>query len=102
ARPSPPGGLRVWAARYTRGPLGRPPAGRGRGRGGAERAAAAARLLGAYDVLRRPQQYWMSGGEMARRERTGAAVRAELGDAEYERVHAEGGGLTLDEAVALV
>ncbi|MFI0767026.1 ATP-binding protein [Streptomyces sp. NPDC021218] len=69
---------------------------------GAERAAAAARLLGAYDVLRRPQQYWMSGGEMARRERTEAAARAELGDAVYERVHAEGGGLTLDEAVALV
>ncbi|AEM86694.1 transcriptional regulator, winged helix family [Streptomyces violaceusniger Tu 4113] len=72
------------------------------GLGGPERAVAAARLLGAYDTLRKPQQYRISAGERTRREWTEAAARAELGDAAYERTHAEGGGLTLGEAIALV
>ncbi|MFJ6595042.1 ATP-binding protein [Streptomyces violaceusniger] len=72
------------------------------GLGDPERAAAAARLLGAYDTLRKRQQYRISTGERTRREWTEAAARAELGDAAYERTHAEGGDLTLDEAIALV
>ncbi|WP_069869256.1 AfsR/SARP family transcriptional regulator [Streptomyces malaysiensis] len=70
--------------------------------GGPERAETAARLAGAYDTLRKPQYYRRSAIERTGRERTETAARAELGDAVYERVHAEGMGLTLEEAVALV
>ncbi|AUA14282.1 Putative HTH-type transcriptional regulator [Streptomyces malaysiensis subsp. malaysiensis] len=70
--------------------------------GGPERAETAARLAGAYDTLRKPQYYRRSAIERTGRERTETAARAELGDAAYERVHAEGMGLTLEEAVALV
>ncbi|WP_262703321.1 MULTISPECIES: BTAD domain-containing putative transcriptional regulator [Streptomyces] len=72
------------------------------GLGGAERAGTAARLVGAYDVLRKPQYYRKSAVERTGRERTVAAARAELGDAAYERAYAEGTGLTLEEATALV
>ncbi|MCQ8829132.1 AfsR/SARP family transcriptional regulator [Streptomyces malaysiensis] len=70
--------------------------------GGPERAETAARLVGAYDTLRKPQHYRRSAIERTGQERTETAARAELGDAAYERVHAEGTGLTLEEAVALV
>ncbi|MFE2187906.1 hypothetical protein, partial [Streptomyces sp. NPDC059455] len=85
--------------RLTRGP---PPRGGRRPPPPPERAVAAARLLGAYDTLRKPQQYRISAGERTRREWTEAAARAELGDTAYERTHAEGGDLTLAEAIALV
>ncbi|NIY64988.1 AfsR/SARP family transcriptional regulator [Streptomyces malaysiensis] len=70
--------------------------------GGPERAETAARLVGAYDTLRKPQYYRRSAIERIGQERTETAARAELGDDAYERVHAEGMGLTLEEAVALV
>ncbi|MFG2580440.1 AfsR/SARP family transcriptional regulator [Streptomyces malaysiensis] len=70
--------------------------------GGPERAETAARLVGAYDTLRKPQYYRRSAIERTGQERTETAARAELGDAAYERAHAEGMGLTLEEAVALV
>ncbi|MFE1177135.1 BTAD domain-containing putative transcriptional regulator [Streptomyces sp. NPDC058773] len=61
----------------------------------------AARLVGAYDAL------WTSGQAAPRiirrdRARTEAAARALLGDAAYARAHAEGGGLSLEEAAALI
>ncbi|MTE18780.1 AfsR family transcriptional regulator [Streptomyces sp. TRM43335] len=65
------------------------------------RAADAARLLGAYDGTDRPY----GPGEATVREsraRAEAAARAALGDEAYERAHAEGGGLSLREAAALV
>ncbi|MEU1790821.1 BTAD domain-containing putative transcriptional regulator [Streptomyces sparsogenes] len=69
--------------------------------GGPERTEAAARLLGAYDALRQPH-FRVLLSEGAGRRRTEAALRARLGDAAYERAHAEGGGLSLEEATALV
>ncbi|MCP9209801.1 AfsR/SARP family transcriptional regulator [Streptomyces sp. NEAU-Y11] len=70
--------------------------------GGAERAATTARLLGAYDELRRAQHQWRSGVERTSRERTEATARAGLGDAAYERAYGEGTALTLPEAIALL
>ncbi|MET8070980.1 hypothetical protein ABZU86_15285 [Streptomyces sp. NPDC005271] len=70
--------------------------------GGAERMKAAARLVGAYDALREPLHYRVSVPERTGRAHTEAAARALLGDAAYERAYAEGGGLTLKEATALV
>ncbi|WP_432036826.1 AfsR/SARP family transcriptional regulator [Streptomyces cucumeris] len=70
--------------------------------GGAERAAATARLLGAYDELRRAQHQWRSGVERTSRERTEAMARAGLGDTAYERAYGEGTVLTLPEAIALL
>ncbi|MBI0294753.1 winged helix-turn-helix domain-containing protein [Streptomyces sp. PRKS01-29] len=72
------------------------------GLGGAERARTAARLVGAYDALRTRQYHRKSAVERTGRERTEAAARAELGDAGYERAYAEGAGLTLEEAAALI
>ncbi|MEU4897070.1 BTAD domain-containing putative transcriptional regulator [Streptomyces sp. NPDC044780] len=72
------------------------------GLGGAERATAAARLVGAYDTLRTPQSYRRAATERTGRERTEAAVRAELGDAAYERAYTEGTGLTLEDALTLL
>ncbi|MER6145896.1 BTAD domain-containing putative transcriptional regulator [Streptomyces sparsogenes] len=69
--------------------------------GGAEHTEAAARLLGAYDALRQPHFRVLLMEEAGRR-RTEAELRARLGDAAYERAHAEGGGLSLEEATALV
>ncbi|MEU1669920.1 BTAD domain-containing putative transcriptional regulator [Streptomyces sparsogenes] len=69
--------------------------------GGAEHTEAAARLLGAYDALRQPH-FRVLLMEDAGRRRTEAELRARLGDAAYERAHAEGGGLSLEEATALV
>ncbi|MFI0819047.1 BTAD domain-containing putative transcriptional regulator [Streptomyces sp. NPDC021098] len=69
--------------------------------GGAERAEVAARLLGTYDALR-PGIQRIPDNERQDREAGGAAVRAWLDDASYERAYAEGGGLTVEEAAALV
>ncbi|MGY0062371.1 AfsR/SARP family transcriptional regulator [Streptomyces sp. LZ34] len=69
--------------------------------GGAARAETAARLLGAYDALR-PTGYHVPTMEITNREEAEAAVRDLLGDAAYERAYAEGGGLSLEEATALV
>ncbi|KEF20366.1 regulator [Streptomyces rimosus] len=61
----------------------------------------AARLIGAYDALRstshRPPRVIRRN-----RERAEVEVRAVLDDAAYERAHAEGGGLSLEEAAALI
>ncbi|MEU8786135.1 BTAD domain-containing putative transcriptional regulator [Streptomyces sp. NPDC048637] len=61
----------------------------------------AARLLGAYDALGADGQV---PPKLVRRDRarTEAAARALLGDAAYARAHAEGGGLSLGEATALI
>ncbi|WP_428955069.1 AfsR/SARP family transcriptional regulator [Streptomyces sp. cg35] len=64
-------------------------------------AVLAARLIGSSDASLPPQHV---RGIMERewREKAEAAVRAVLGDAAYEREHAEGGGLSLEEATALL
>ncbi len=71
-------------------------------RGAAAGGPDAARLIGAYDTLRsaqhRPQR-------IVRRNRAAAEAetRAALGDdAAYDRAYAEGGGLSLEEATALI
>ncbi|WP_055550895.1 BTAD domain-containing putative transcriptional regulator [Streptomyces sp. NBRC 110028] len=69
--------------------------------GGTERAEAAARLLGAYDALR-PGLQRVPAKEGADRAAGEAAARAWLDDGRYERAYAEGGGLTVEEAAALV
>ncbi|MFI0778942.1 BTAD domain-containing putative transcriptional regulator [Streptomyces sp. NPDC021212] len=69
--------------------------------GGAERAGIAARLIGTYDALR-PGVNRVPVQERAEREAGEAAVRAWLDEGSYERAYAEGGGLTVQEAAALV
>ena len=69
--------------------------------GGPERAALAARLFGAYDAVR-PGIQRVPVSEREDREAGEAAARAWLEDAAYERAYAEGGGLTVQEAAALV
>ncbi|MDT3397363.1 BTAD domain-containing putative transcriptional regulator [Streptomyces sp. B1866] len=71
------------------------------GLGGQERAAAAARLVGAYDALW-PPGYYALASERRNRAAAEAAARSVLGDAAYERARAEGGGLTLSQAAALL
>ncbi|MFH9422890.1 AfsR/SARP family transcriptional regulator [Streptomyces sp. NPDC017529] len=71
-------------------------------RGAAAGGTDAARLIGAYDALRsgshRPQRIIRKNRAAAE-----AETRAALGDdAAYERAHAEGGGLSLEEATALI
>ncbi|MFD7099061.1 AfsR/SARP family transcriptional regulator [Streptomyces xanthophaeus] len=71
------------------------------GPGGPRRPADAARLLGAYRAHLPPGHVQVST------ERADAAfaeerARAELGDTAYESAFVEGGGLTLQEAIALV
>ncbi|WP_307663855.1 BTAD domain-containing putative transcriptional regulator [Streptomyces sp. V1I1] len=70
-------------------------------RGRPERAPDAARLLGASDALL-PPGHFATRHERENRASSEAAVRAVLGEAAYEAAYAEGGGLTLDEATALV
>ncbi|TJZ56096.1 AfsR family transcriptional regulator [Streptomyces piniterrae] len=60
----------------------------------------AARLVGVYDA-RRPAAHVQPMIIRRDRARTEEAARAVLGDAEYERGYAEGGGLSLEEATAL-
>ncbi|MFD3328928.1 BTAD domain-containing putative transcriptional regulator [Streptomyces sp. NPDC058701] len=69
--------------------------------GGRERVRDAARLVGAY------RRHLPPGHVPVTTERAQAALaeklaRAALGDAAYEAAHAEGGGLTLEEATALI
>jgi hypothetical protein len=64
-------------------------------------ALVAARLVGASETLR-PVDYPPLSVEREVRERAVTAVVALLGDAAYERAYAEGGGLSLEEATALV
>jgi tetratricopeptide (TPR) repeat protein len=69
--------------------------------GGAERAWTAARLLGAYDTLLPPAHFKPS---IERETREGAErdARAALGDTAYSTAYEEGGGLSLEEATALI
>jgi hypothetical protein len=68
---------------------------------GAGDALVAARLLGAYEGLL-PQRHFMTALERENRRLAEDAARAVLGDAAFEDAYAEGGGLTLEEAAALV
>ncbi|OEJ31787.1 AfsR/SARP family transcriptional regulator [Streptomyces subrutilus] len=69
--------------------------------GGPEREYDAARLLGAYRALLPPRHFPVTT-ERADCARAEELARAALGDAGYEAAYAEGGGLTLEEATALV
>ncbi|MGW8553323.1 AfsR/SARP family transcriptional regulator [Streptomyces tubercidicus] len=68
---------------------------------GAPAARDAARLVGAYDALRPDGQVPPQLVRMSRA-RAEEAARALLGDTAYARAHAEGGGLSLGEATALI
>ncbi|MEW2575441.1 AfsR/SARP family transcriptional regulator [Streptomyces syringium] len=69
--------------------------------GGEEHTLTAARLLGASAALR-TQGIHMASVERQVRAVTEAATRAALSESAYERAYAEGGGLTMEEATALV
>ncbi|MGW8782197.1 AfsR/SARP family transcriptional regulator [Streptomyces sp. NPDC055796] len=69
--------------------------------GGGRRAYDAARLIGAYRALL-PAQHFPVGTEREDAARAEELARAALGDAGYEAAYAEGGGLTLEEATALI
>ncbi|MFS0694120.1 BTAD domain-containing putative transcriptional regulator [Streptomyces nitrosporeus] len=72
------------------------------GTGGARRAADAARLLGLHGKLL-PPGHAPTLGERRNRAVAEDMVRAQLpDDAAYARAYAEGGGLTVEEATALV
>ncbi|GHE68568.1 AfsR/SARP family transcriptional regulator [Streptomyces capitiformicae] len=69
---------------------------------GGRRALDAARLLGAADALR-PPGHFPSPLEIETRTDAEAATRAALPDDEtYDRAYTEGGGLTVEEAAALI
>ncbi|MEJ8644604.1 AAA family ATPase [Streptomyces sp. MS1.HAVA.3] len=69
--------------------------------GGPRREHDAARLLGAYRALLPPGHFPVTTEreDFARAEER---ARAALGDAAYEKAYAEGGGLSLEEATALI
>ncbi|WP_030238623.1 AfsR/SARP family transcriptional regulator [Streptomyces lavendulae] len=69
--------------------------------GGPAGAYDAARLTGAYRALLPPEHFSVST-EREDAARVEELARAELGDAGYEAAYAEGGGLTLEEATALI
>ncbi|MET9883756.1 BTAD domain-containing putative transcriptional regulator [Streptomyces sp. NPDC006430] len=69
--------------------------------GGPQGAYDAARLLGAYRALLPPQHFPVST-EREDAARAEELTRAALGDAAFEAGYAEGGGLTLEEATALI
>ncbi|MGZ2360801.1 winged helix-turn-helix domain-containing protein [Streptomyces sp. 372A] len=71
------------------------------GLGGEERAGIAARLLGAGRT-HLPDGHFMNAMERENLARAEELVRDRLGDAAYEAAYAEGGGLSLEEAAALV
>ncbi|MEU9448054.1 BTAD domain-containing putative transcriptional regulator [Streptomyces sp. NPDC048277] len=72
------------------------------GADGGARARDAARCLGAADALL-PHGHVLVGMERTVRDRSEAGVRAALGDDRvYESAYAEGGGLSLAEATALI
>ncbi|MGW7613410.1 ATP-binding protein [Streptomyces sp. NPDC054766] len=68
---------------------------------GGRRARDAARLLGAADALL-PPGHFAGPMEVEVREQAETSARALLGDAAYEAAHAEGGGLSEEEAAALI
>ncbi|MFF7788823.1 BTAD domain-containing putative transcriptional regulator [Streptomyces sp. NPDC007991] len=68
---------------------------------GGLRAVDAARCLGAFDALL-PAGHIAQRQERETRERTERQVRALLGDEAYEAAYAQGGGLSLEEATALL
>ncbi|GGY40316.1 BTAD domain-containing putative transcriptional regulator [Streptomyces djakartensis] len=68
---------------------------------GGRRAADAARCLGAADALL-PPGHVARRQERETREQTERRARAQLGDQAYEAAYAEGGGLSLEEATALL
>ncbi|WP_405980927.1 AfsR/SARP family transcriptional regulator [Streptomyces sp. NBC_00158] len=71
------------------------------GLGGPERAYEAARLVGAYRA-QLPAAHVPVSSEREDAAHAEEAARAALGDAAYEAAYAEGGGLTLEEATALI
>ncbi|MFD6890474.1 BTAD domain-containing putative transcriptional regulator [Streptomyces sp. NPDC059957] len=71
------------------------------GLGGPQRAYEAARLIGAYRAHLPPRHFPVTT-ERADLELGERLARAALGDAAYEAAYAEGGGLTLEEATALI
>nr|WSW46116.1 AAA family ATPase [Streptomyces sp. NBC_01001] len=71
------------------------------GLGGPQHACEAARLLGAYRAHLPPRHFPVST-EREDAARAEELTRAALGDAAYESAYAEGGGLTLEEATALI
>ncbi|MFJ7259870.1 ATP-binding protein [Streptomyces globosus] len=71
------------------------------GLGGREEAVLAARLLGAYRALL-PDGHVPVATEREDLDRTEEQVRGALDDAAYGAAYAEGGGLTLEEAAALI
>lgn len=71
------------------------------GLGGPQRTYEAARLIGAYRAQLPPRHFPVTT-ERADLEEAQGLARAELGDAAYEAAYAEGGGLTLEEATALI
>ncbi|MFB9587829.1 AfsR/SARP family transcriptional regulator [Streptomyces racemochromogenes] len=71
------------------------------GLGGPEQAYEAARLVGAYRAQLPPGHVPVSS-ERADAARAEEGARAVLGDAAYEAAYAEGGGLSLEEATALI
>ncbi|MGC4948568.1 BTAD domain-containing putative transcriptional regulator [Streptomyces sp. DT224] len=71
------------------------------GLGGEDRAGTAARLLGAGRT-HLPEGHFMNAMERENLARAEELVRGRLGDAAYEAAYAEGGGLSLEEAAALV
>ncbi|MEV6176386.1 AAA family ATPase, partial [Streptomyces sp. NPDC052015] len=73
----------------------------GAGDGSSSRAAAAARCLGTADSLL-PPRHVAPRLERESREMAEARARAALGDEAYEAAYAEGGGLSYEEATALV
>ncbi|MFJ8359846.1 BTAD domain-containing putative transcriptional regulator [Streptomyces sp. NPDC093984] len=68
---------------------------------GGRRAGDAARCVAAADGLL-PPGHVQAPAELEARARAEAAARAALGDPAYEAAYAEGAGLTLEEAAALV
>ncbi|NBE54777.1 AfsR family transcriptional regulator [Streptomyces sp. YC537] len=71
------------------------------GRAEPDAAYTGARLLGAADALL-PAGHLPAAQERVQRDSAEQAVRDVLGDAAYTRGHAEGGGLSLEEAAALL
>ncbi|MFE9400848.1 BTAD domain-containing putative transcriptional regulator [Streptomyces sp. NPDC006530] len=71
------------------------------GLGGTGNALDAARLIGAHDALL-PAGHFPSPGEARQRASAERVTRALLDDAAYAGAHAEGGGLSIEEATALV
>ncbi|MFG2722109.1 ATP-binding protein [Streptomyces sp. NPDC048416] len=71
------------------------------GLGGADRALDAARLIGAHDALL-PEGHFSPPVQAEQRAAAERAARAVLDDAAYASAHAEGGGLGVEEAAAVV